>query len=525
MVALRRALLVAVFALFVLPAQLAPHNFPTDDSLFYLQIARNVAAGQGSTFNRVTQTNGYHPLWLGVCVASAWISGGRQDPMLRIVFGIQALLAIGCFLLYRAVARRLGIKCWPVGLPVLAGYFLTGLYGSEAHLNGLFILTGALQLLRFAEQPSRRNAALLGTCLGLMFLARLDNVFLVVAIIAGTAVWAGRMKESRIAMLASTGVPAFLTVAPYLGWNLLTFGHLMPISGAIKSTFPHVYGDLRNLGVLGLVTGLSAALGGIALVTPRTPPIRRLALGSLAVGVLVHAFYIVLFTNHNTHWSWYYVPGVILATFLLSVFVDMLSRRSPFLGSRAVVGGAIALLTMWGLARDWARFGNAAAASHNQFVFEFLPPVAGERWEVQLAQWMSRNLPRNAGVLVFDYPGALAYYSPQRIVPTDGLVGDYSYDADLQKYGLAAYLGRHSLRYYLAAISSPTDSCRTEVIYTPVAKRDVGGLVLCPQDLVTTTDRVVRGVPAPSLGLYLIRSVKPPQGTHPPAVIKHGAMW
>src|SRR6266850_4031428 len=105
MIAPRTALLVAVLALFVLPAQLAPHNFPTDDSLFYLQVARNVAAGRGSTFNGVTQTNGYHPLWLGVCAASAWIAGGRQDAMLRVVFGIQALLAIGCFLLYRAVAR------------------------------------------------------------------------------------------------------------------------------------------------------------------------------------------------------------------------------------------------------------------------------------------------------------------------------------------------------------------------------------------------------------------------------------
>jgi hypothetical protein len=161
-----------------LPALLAPHNFPSDDSLFYLQIARNIAAGQGITFNTVTTTTGFHPLWMIPCVIAAWLTGGEPTRMLRVVFAMQIALALAVLALYRAVARRLGIRAWPLGVPVLAAYFLTGMYGSEAHVNGVCVLGSLVLLLRGRERPSIGEAIALGLLLGLTVLARLDNVFL-----------------------------------------------------------------------------------------------------------------------------------------------------------------------------------------------------------------------------------------------------------------------------------------------------------------------------------------------------------
>ena len=34
----------------------------TDDAYYYLRVARNVAAGHGSTFYGIEASNGYHPL-------------------------------------------------------------------------------------------------------------------------------------------------------------------------------------------------------------------------------------------------------------------------------------------------------------------------------------------------------------------------------------------------------------------------------------------------------------------------------
>ena len=59
------SLIVAILAAVCLQAvvvQTNPFVFAADDSLFYLKVAQNAAAGFGSTFNQIIPTNEYHPL-------------------------------------------------------------------------------------------------------------------------------------------------------------------------------------------------------------------------------------------------------------------------------------------------------------------------------------------------------------------------------------------------------------------------------------------------------------------------------
>jgi len=514
----------AIFVLFALPPLLAPQNFPSDDSLFYLQVARHIAAGHGSTFNTVTPTNGYHPLWMGPCVAAAWLSHGDPTLLLRVTFALQILLAAGCLLLFRAVARRLAVRAWPLGIPILATFFLTGMFGSEAHLNGACVLASLLLLLRVQERPVPRDSILLGVLIGLTVLARLDNAFLAVAMLVGIA--RSRVRgPSRIGTVARVAVPATLVMLPYLLWNLIGFGHVVPISGAIKSTFPNVVGDIRNLGALGLVTCVIALAAGAAALFGRAGGGRRLVMGVMSAGALAQGLYIVLFTNHNTHWSWYYVPGTLLATLVACIVADAAVARNVVLRSRAVALLGIALLTTAGIARGWARFLNSGASSHNQFLVRFLPATASERWEIQFARAMERALPAGAGVLVFDYPGHLAFYSSLRIVPADGLVGDYRSDADLRRRGLGGFLSDHRIGFYVGRGLDPPDSCRAETIFAPVERADVGALILCPGNLLTTAATAVRGAPAPDVGLFRIGGVAEARGAQPPPPVKHGALW
>ena len=522
---IRKSGVVLLLVLFSLPALLAPRNFPTGDSLFYLQVARHIASGHGSTFDSISVTNGYHPLWMAPCVAAAWLSGGDPTVMLRIVFLMQQWLAVGALWLFHRLALRLGIRSWAVGVPLVAIFLLTGLYASEAHLNGFCILASLLLLVRLAEEPTSWNGARLGACLGATVLARLDSVLLVGAILAGGAIWIASRAPRRLRALGVAMVPMSLIVAPYLLWNLATFGHLMPISGAIKTTFPRIYGDLRNLGVLGLSTFAIALMGGVGLLFKSVAPRRRLVLGSMVVGVVAHALYITLYTDHNTHWSWYYVPGVLLAALLACVAADELETRFSRLTTRSLAVVAIALLVMWGLARVWARFANSRATSHNQFLFRILAPARAPRWEVQFAQHLEHALPPQASVLAFDYPGALAFYSSLRVIPADGLIGGYAYDTEVREKGLAAYVAAHNVGYYFGELTEPSDSCRAEAIFAPIERTDVGSIILCPQNLVATSGQVVRDVPAPTVGLYRIRDVAPPQNAPRERMKKHGLLW
>lgn len=518
-------LILMLGAAYLLPPQLHPRRFPTDDSFFYLQVARNIAAGHGSTFNQVTPTNGYHPLWMGPCVAAEAVAGGDRDLALRIVFAIQAALAAGSIALFWSAARSLGIQSPLLAVPLLAAFFLTGMYGSEAHLNGFFLLASLLRLIRFLETPSRRNAVFLGICLGLAFLARLDNVFFVAAA-AGTAAWSSaRRPAARVAALGWIALPALVLALPYLAWNRAVFGHFVPISGAIKSTFPIARPNLRNLGTLGLITLLGAVAAGPYLARG-APRLRRLALGPLAAGVLAHAIYIAVYTDHHTHWSWYYVAGVILLAFLLSIGADALSRRVQPRVLRAAVGVVVIVLALWGLVRGWARYANADAASHNQLVIQILPATPYDRWSVQLARWMEDHLPPGAGVLVFDYPGALAYYSSLRIVPADGLMGDFDVDARLRAEGLERWLARNRIDYYLGPVTARAGECDSAVVRAPLTKVAVGAIVRCPGDLITTSAQATRGVQEPGVALSRIRRVVPaPLDAARETVAKHGALW
>ena len=57
-------ILVVLIALYIL--NLTPYQYLTslaiDDALYYTIVAKNISSGNGSTFDNITLTNGYHPL-------------------------------------------------------------------------------------------------------------------------------------------------------------------------------------------------------------------------------------------------------------------------------------------------------------------------------------------------------------------------------------------------------------------------------------------------------------------------------
>ena len=49
------------------------YNFPNawfmrDDAYYYFKVAQNITEGRGISFDGINLTNGYHPLWLLVCI-------------------------------------------------------------------------------------------------------------------------------------------------------------------------------------------------------------------------------------------------------------------------------------------------------------------------------------------------------------------------------------------------------------------------------------------------------------------------
>jgi hypothetical protein len=504
--------LLAYLALLAAPAQLRPAHFLPDDSYFYLVIARNIVSGQGSTFHGITETNGYHPLWMLWCVAADRIAGEDKTVLPRVVFAIQLCLTVGMVALFLRVTSRLGLRHGWIAVPVLAGYFLTGMYGSEAHLNGLCV---AWALLLFVGLGSRRPPparsgstlpwVLLGVSLGLALLARLDNVFFCAALFVAAMALPkhpdAMPRALRVLLLLSS---AGTVVIPYLAQNWFHYGHLVPISGSIKSALPEISIRISNLGTLGALVSIAGLVSITVGALPGTPPLLRATLLATGAGVLAHAVYIVTCTRPNIPWSWYYVPGVLLLSLLAAVAADRLSARQGRLPARRLLTVATILLALGGISRAWLRYRDPEAAGINRFTVRRETPRV--RWQIALAEWMKVHLPPGSGVFVFDQPGALAYYSGLRVLPADGLVNDFTYDSEIQAVGIAAYLKRHRVHYYFGPLPSASGSGEVPVS-SPWTRRPAGHLVLSSGSILVRVSDIAPAEGWPEMAIW---SLAPP---------------
>jgi len=498
------AVLGILWVLYATPVQIHPSHFVHDDSYFYIQIADNIVDGHGSTFHRITPTNGYHQLWMLFCVAAMAVSGGSKEVGLHVVAGLQALLFVGVALCFRGTVNRLGVRFGMPGIALLAGFFLsTALYGSEAHLNAFFLALGLYLMVAALRDPDK-TLAWAGIALGLSILARLDNVFVVGALGLGAVLGPGtRAPRDLLARAAAIFAPVVVIVGSYLAFNLATTGHLVPISGAIKSTFPEVVGRIENLGGLGKLVSVFAVVSVISSFSIEHRPFPRLVLRSLGAGVLLHSTYVVLFTNHYTFWTWYYVAGVLNLALLSCVTAEYVARRIKARRVGDVLVYALtACILVAGLGYGWAKALNPSRLGP----FELPRKISACRWPDALGSWMQLHLPPDSGVLVYDWPGALAFYSDLRIFPADGLINDFNYNDELPRVGAGEFLCRHEVDYYFGRRPTgpgpvgPQQELRVRRIdddghelelYTPLGHRPAGQIFVLDKNLVIRVPEVV----------------------------------
>ena len=428
------------------PVVARPSRFMLDDAAFYLQVGHNFASTFRSTFDGATLTNGYHPLWMLACSALSLAVGNNKPWLLHAATIAQLLLFVGTAFLLAATARS-HTRSWRWSLLPPTAYFWGAIvFGSEAFLNG-FVLA-LFCWLSSARDDSLGRQARIGAVLGLAILARLDNVFVAAAYFAGRLLLR-RHTRQETGWLAAGACAAACTVAPYLATNAWYFGHVMPISGAIKSTLPHVTFAPHAVGKLGLLLTAISAASLVWLWRRRHDPI-SVPLWSLNTGTILLTGYLVFATRHQTTWHRYYVPSALNLALMLPLAIDAVkasvSFRLPSGAARtcglALLAGLLVLVAAknWVQARSWAEMwyepGGLAGAP--------APP-----WPESMARELDARLPAGTRVLVFDYPGYLAFFSRLAVIPSDGLMMNFESDADLRQHGIAPFLAERGVSYLL----------------------------------------------------------------------------
>ncbi len=233
-----------------------------DDSFYYFQIAWRLAGGEFSTFDGLTRTNGYHPLWLLLVTPFYWVFDKTEA--LFAIKAFEVMLVAGGVALVAGAARaaRLPWILLFAALPALYGnpaLFLGMEAAAGLFLLGLFLLAVCL----FARDPARWRWPLAAVAFALPWV-RLEYAAISVAAAAALCLveWSGGFPSApageasvegpspraprqpggwrgwvRPALPLNAAAPlsgAVAGILAYFTWNAVVFGGLVPVSAAAK---------------------------------------------------------------------------------------------------------------------------------------------------------------------------------------------------------------------------------------------------------------------------------------------------
>jgi hypothetical protein len=443
-----------------------------DDTFYYLVTAKNFLRLGFFTFDGRNATNGFQPLWMAAIVV-LYKAIGSSSPLNLQIFAVNVLEKA---LLGVAVALSVAtfVQSFRRDLPWAAGYLAVALVllspfyfvfdqGMETTLAVLLLLT-----VTYAFLSDR--LLLLGISLALLFLTRLDTaVFVAAPVLAWIVATARRDDNRRWAAVAIFGATFFA----YIGFNLITTGHAVPISGAIRSSFPVIRWQgafftepitlARMFGWGSLFQGINivecagfAAVGLVlTLVARPAPDVRNklLMLGAIAALLVAN---LLMFQKWDKSIDPRYLamPMAVATMFFANALAVAVRGARSSLATRAVAKTQdgtpsilsalhalpVALISVLMLAEagaHLARFGAHAGRTEDtirQIFFE-----------------IGSVLPQDAVVAGTDV-GALAFWTQRRVVNLDGVINNFEYQEYLRAGALRDYLRRQGVTHLATAL-------------------------------------------------------------------------
>jgi hypothetical protein len=360
--------LIRIVLLFQTPASRATDivEYFYDDGYYYLSVAANIADSARSTFDGLTLTNGYQPLWLLILTALA-LAVGTAPHTLFVAACVLVSLIVLATLLAAGAWRRSSFGeaslCFAVGLgAVVLRWPMAFVQGLETVLLLPLALAFVLQIERL--DGSRRQLLLLSGLLSVMFLVRLDYLSLYACTGAALLLrprwfrspWIHAGFRGGLRAVAGLSLFVLPILVLYLLINKWLFDSIVPVSGLAKSIGGPKF---SNWGVQ--ETFLESARQSALLLVPWVAleyVVRRLmqpgvlfyrSLGLFAVAALLQCLYFC------TLYTWYVMPWyecfvMLCAALIVARIVYLSSLLGAFAWKRSPRWLLLPLLPLAGLA-------------------------------------------------------------------------------------------------------------------------------------------------------------------------------
>ena len=184
-------LIVVIMSIHLYTAFSAASNFPSrwftrDDAFYYFKVAQNISEGHGSTFDGINLTNGYHPLWMVICIPIFAFARFDLILPLRILMIVMAAISAGTSIfLYRLLKKPAGeipailaASYWAFTSSIHAVITQQGMETGILALTIVYFLS-VLQQLEPKQELSIKDQVWLGLSALLVLFSRLDTIYLV----------------------------------------------------------------------------------------------------------------------------------------------------------------------------------------------------------------------------------------------------------------------------------------------------------------------------------------------------------
>lgn len=455
-----------------------------DDACYYYNIARNIVAGRGVTFDGVNPTNGFHPLWLTV-VSGVFYVSPDDATALRLIYGMQWGFYVICAAIVGVLASRVMWFGWAASAMSL---FLVLPSISRAMLNGMetalalaCLLSAIVVVSRIWSRQRAMNLRLLGLASALLAaasLARLECTLMIIVVsglIAFRGAWPRRWRYASVMALCSIA-----PVIVFISYSTWKFGAPMPVSGLIKraaaaETAKVIYRDQGIPGVLSETLSLHMPLDGFATVLRAQfgydlRPAALLMAGYVVMLaplclksmrrrlvfplLLLAAFAVLQIAINKVFYSgrsipqYYWIPSLAIFPFSFVLLLESSGRlfRDVRL-SRVMSGlaGMVCLLVIFIGARYQWHFRHATLSRKDGYYNS----------TYAAARWLSANT-KPGDVAGAWNAGVIGFYSNRTVVNLDGYVNSVEYGRSISAPGanLRAIVSELPVRYLVDRISN-----------------------------------------------------------------------
>ncbi len=191
------ALVLVILSIHLYAALSDAYNFPNawfkrDDAYYYFKVAQNITAGLGSTFDGINLTNGYHPLWMLICIPIFSLAKYDLILPLRILLMVMAVFqAASAVLIYRLVRDHLSnavailaASFWAFNFYIHSTVYEYGLETPVAVFTLLWLISrlAKFEKERLTHAVTTRQLVEIGLIAVLVMLSRLDLIFLTILV-------------------------------------------------------------------------------------------------------------------------------------------------------------------------------------------------------------------------------------------------------------------------------------------------------------------------------------------------------